>query len=177
MNLDLLGPAIAVIVFAGGVAGLAFNAWYPAAEEGAQTRDLVNRLTGLVATLSALALGLLVASANNFYNTQKASLELVCARVILLDGVLRRYGPEAAPARAALRDFVRSSYQGTLSGEQASLIVPTVGHAVGRMDKVFVAIDTLRESAPASQQYKIAKAEDLAGEINDQRLQMSLQLD
>jgi hypothetical protein len=44
------------------------------------------------------------------------------------------------------------------------------------MDKVFVAIDTLRKSAPPEKQYQLATAGELAGEINDQRLQMSLQL-
>jgi hypothetical protein len=177
VTLDLLAPIIALIVFASGVAGLAFSAWRPVAEQEDQTRDLVNRLTGVVATLAALVLGLLVAQANSVYNTQKASLELVCARVIQLDGLLRRYGPEADPARVLLKDFVRSSFEGVGNGEHVSLTVPTIGHAVGRMDKVIVAIDSLRQSAPATQQNQMIKAADLAGAINDQRLQMSLQLE
>jgi hypothetical protein len=174
---DLLAPIIALVVFASGVAGLAFSAWRPVAEQETQTRDLINRLTGLVATLTALALGLLVAQANDVYNAQKNSLELVCTRVIQLDGQLRRYGPDAAPARAVLKDFVRSAYEGAWNGDRSSLTVPTVGHAVDRMDKVFAAIDALRTSAAPAQQYQLAKAADLAAAINDQRLQMSLQLE
>jgi hypothetical protein len=49
-------------------------------------------------------LGLLVASANNFYNTQKAGLETVAARVLRLDSLLRRYGPDARPARERRKD-------------------------------------------------------------------------
>jgi hypothetical protein len=158
------------------VAGLAFHAWNPPAQHEVQTRDLMGRLTGLVATLSALVLGLLVASANTFYNTQKAGLELVCSRVIELDSLLGRYGPGAGPARIVLKDFVKSSYDGVWDRGRGNLTVPTVAHAVGRMDKVFVAIDTLRKSAPPEKQYQLATAGELAGEINDQRLQMSLQL-
>jgi hypothetical protein len=38
--------------------------------------------------MSALVLGLLIASANNFYNTQKTGLETASARVLQIDGVL-----------------------------------------------------------------------------------------
>jgi hypothetical protein len=76
------------------MAGLAFHAWQPRSDKHvSETRDLINRLTGLVATLSALVLGLLVASANSFYNTQKASSETVSARILELDGVLRATVP------------------------------------------------------------------------------------
>jgi hypothetical protein len=53
-----------------------------------ETRDLINRVTGVIATLSALVLGLLIVSANNFYNTQKSGLETASARVLQIDGVL-----------------------------------------------------------------------------------------
>jgi hypothetical protein len=109
---DLFAFVVAAVVFVSGMAGLAFHAWHPRKdEEVGETRDLINRLTGLVATLSALVLGLLVASANNFYNTQKTGLETVSARVLELDGVLRRYGPDAQPARELLKDLVTGSYE------------------------------------------------------------------
>jgi heme/copper-type cytochrome/quinol oxidase subunit 2 len=73
---DLFAFVVVAIVFVSGMAGLAFHAWHPSdTEQVSETRDLINRLTGLVAAMSALVLGLLVASANSFYNTQKASLE------------------------------------------------------------------------------------------------------
>ena len=107
MSQDLLAVVVAAVVFISGLGGLTYRTWYPANEaEVAETRDLINRLTGLVATLSALVLGLLIASANNFHNTQKAGLETVSARVLELDGVLRRYGPDAQPARDLLKTFI-----------------------------------------------------------------------
>jgi hypothetical protein len=136
---------------------------------------LINRLTGLLATLSALVLGLLVASANSFYNTQKASLETVSARVLELDGVLRRYGPDAQPARDILKDLVTGSYERVWEGDNGTLRMPTV-EAAGRMDSMFFTLNALREASPDSRKYLMAKAGDLATSINDQRLQMSLQL-
>ena len=53
--------------------------------------------------------------------------------------------------------------------------MPTVD-AVARMDSMFFALNALREAAPDSRKYLMVKAGDLATSINDQRLQMSLQL-
>jgi hypothetical protein len=110
MSQDLFAVVVAVLVFLSGIGGLVYQTWDPRNEEVNETRDLINRLTGLVATLSALVLGLLIASANNFYNAQKTGLETVSARVIALDGVLRRYGPDAKPARDTLKELITGSY-------------------------------------------------------------------
>src|SRR5271166_2961546 len=107
MSQDLLAFAVAAVVFVSGMAGLAYRAWYPGNEEEvAETRDLINRLTGLVATLSALVLGLLLAPANNLSNTQRGGPETISGRVLKLDGVLRRYGPDAQSARTRMKDLI-----------------------------------------------------------------------
>ena len=49
--------------------------------------------------MAALVLGLLIASANTFYNSQKSDLEILSGRVIELDSILRDYGPDAQPIR------------------------------------------------------------------------------
>jgi hypothetical protein len=54
--------------------------------------------------------------------------------------------------------------------------MPTVKRAVERMDRLLLTLNALRESAPDPRKYQMAKAEDLATLINDQRLQISLQL-
>jgi hypothetical protein len=125
--------------------------------------------------MSALVLGLLIASANSFYNTQKSSLETVSARVLELDGVLRRYGPDAQPARHILKDLVTGSYERVWGSENGTLRMPTV-EAIAQMDSLFFTLNSLREAAPDSRKYLMAKAGDLATSVNDQRLQMSLQL-
>ena len=61
---------------------------------------------GMIATMAALVLGLLVASAKNFYDTQSSELTQLSANVILLDRVLAHYGPETKEARDLLRGAV-----------------------------------------------------------------------
>jgi hypothetical protein len=61
---------------------------------------------GLVATLAALVLGLLIASAKSSYDAQSAELTAMSAKAVMLDRVLAHYGPEAREAREVLRSSV-----------------------------------------------------------------------
>jgi hypothetical protein len=61
---------------------------------------------GLVATMTALVLGLLVSSAKGTYDTARSEVIQMAAKVALLDRVLALYGPEAAEARGELRGVV-----------------------------------------------------------------------
>jgi hypothetical protein len=67
------------------------------------TWDSIKIGTGLIATLTALVLGLLVSSAKSSYDTLNAEIAQGGARIILLDRVLARYGPEAGAVRSELR--------------------------------------------------------------------------
>jgi len=68
------------------------------------SRDTVKLAMGLVATMTALLLGLLVSSAKGTYDTQRTEVIQMAAKVAFLDRVLTAYGPEAAEARAEFRD-------------------------------------------------------------------------
>ena len=82
---------------------------------------------GLVATMAALVLGLLVASANNSYSTQKDGLDEIAANITLLDNTLELYGPPARNARETLRNTVTAAVA-RLWPRDASQ-VPTLGPA------------------------------------------------
>jgi len=61
---------------------------------------------GLVGTMAALVLGLLVASAKGSYDAQIAELTQGSTNILLLDRLLAQYGPETKEARALLRGAV-----------------------------------------------------------------------
>ena len=61
---------------------------------------------GVVATLAALVLGLLVASAKSTYDSRESEINQITAHVILIDNLLAKYGDDAQAARAALRQAV-----------------------------------------------------------------------
>jgi hypothetical protein len=68
-----------------------------------RSKDVVKLVMGLVATLSALVLSLLISSAKNYFDAQSAELTQSSAQIVLLDRILAHYGPETEKARAMLR--------------------------------------------------------------------------
>ena len=70
------------------------------------TKDVVRLGTGLIGTIAALVLGLLIASANTTYQTQDSQVQQLTANIVVLDSTLALYGPEAESARNILRRTV-----------------------------------------------------------------------
>ena len=68
----------------------------------ADSRDAVKLAMGLVATMTALLLGLLISSAKGTYDTVRSEVMQMAGKVAFLDRVLALYGPEAAGARGEL---------------------------------------------------------------------------
>ncbi len=92
-----------VCVFGGALLGLLVSPKLPIHHQSSESKDIVRLGMGLVATTAAVALGLLISSAKNFYDTQSTEVTQLAANYVLLDRVLAHYGPEASAARAALR--------------------------------------------------------------------------
>ena len=93
-------------IFGGAFIGAALRHSLPPHHLDDHTRDIVRLGTGLLGTLSALVLGLLIASANSSYDNQSTQVRRLTADLILLDEHLDQYGPEARPVRDLLRRSV-----------------------------------------------------------------------
>ena len=77
----------------GGTAlGMLLRLWLPAAYLNTETKDVVRLGVGLLATLSAVAISLMIASAKTSYDTQDAHFRQFSANVILTDQLLAQYG-------------------------------------------------------------------------------------
>jgi hypothetical protein len=101
---------MSVIVFAcvlsGAFVGIFLRNSLPKHHLSGATKDVVKLGTGLIGTIAALVLGLLIASANSTFQTQGAQVQQLTANVVFLDQTLARYGPEAASARNLMRRVV-----------------------------------------------------------------------
>jgi hypothetical protein len=73
---------------------------------GSDAKDVVRLGAGLIGTIAALVLGLLIASAKSSFDAQSTQVKQLTADVILLDQLLAQYGPEAATVRKLLRGAV-----------------------------------------------------------------------
>jgi hypothetical protein len=103
--------AIASVVFScsfgAALVGMVLHVKLPDRHLDTESRDVVKLVMGLIATMAALVLSLLIASASSSYNQQSSELNAVSANIILLDRTLEFYGPDAKAARDRLRDSVR----------------------------------------------------------------------
>ena len=93
-------------VFGGALLGIFLHAVLPQHHLSNETKDIVKLGMGLVGTMAALVLGLLVASAKGSYDNQSAELTQLSANIAVLDRGLALYGPETKEARAMLRGAV-----------------------------------------------------------------------
>jgi len=71
-----------------------------------ETEDVIKLGMGIVATMCALVIGLLIASAKSAFDTKDAELNQLAGDLILLDRQLVHYGPETAEARDLLRRYM-----------------------------------------------------------------------
>jgi hypothetical protein len=94
------------VVFGGALLGMMLRALLPEHHLSADSRDVVKVCMGLIGTIAALVLGLLIASAKSSFDTQRNGLAQFSANLILLDRILAHYGPEASDVRARLRQNV-----------------------------------------------------------------------
>src|SRR5947199_9805404 len=78
-----------------------------------ESKEAVKLALGLVATMTAILLGLLISSAKGSFDTARSQVMQMAAKVALLDRVLKLYGPEAMDARHALRDAIAEGVRRT----------------------------------------------------------------
>lgn len=93
-------------IFGGAVLGLLLSGLLPEGHLRDNSRSTVKVVTGMIATLAALVLGLLISSANNSFDAVDTAITQSGARIILLDRTLAHYGPETKDAREQLRSIV-----------------------------------------------------------------------
>ena len=97
------GSIVFACVFGSAASAMLVSKALPKHHLSSDTKELVKLAMGLVATMAALVLGLLVASAKGSYDTQKSEVVQMAGKVVFLDRLLAHYGPQAAEARAVLR--------------------------------------------------------------------------
>ncbi|MBL0898570.1 MAG: DUF4239 domain-containing protein [Reyranella sp.] len=94
------------VMLSGALAGVVLRRALPDRHLNDHARDIVRLGAGLVGTIAALVLGLLINSASSAYEAQRGDVRQIAADLILVDGLLAQYGPQTRPIRAMLRDGV-----------------------------------------------------------------------
>jgi hypothetical protein len=91
------------VILGGAFVGALLRKAVPDEHLAGDAKDIVRLGAGLVGTIAALVLGLLIASAKTSYDTQSGQVQRLTADVVLLDQLLAQYGSQARPIRNLMR--------------------------------------------------------------------------
>lgn len=169
---------ISSIVFgclcAGGALGLILGRTLPEQHLSHDSRELVKLGVGLVGTMGALVLGLMVGSAKSGYDAQKHGTTQLAVSVIMLDRALAHFGPETKDTRSLLHDSMVLLVESIWSEEDVlpahAKMIPTTGG-----EELYDRIHLLEPKNEAQRALKI-QALNAATEIGQTRWTLYQQL-
>src|SRR6266446_1730678 len=118
MNSAITGALVFACLFGAGLLGVRVRAALPEDHLSSETKDAVKVGMGLVATMAALVLGLLVASTKGTYDTQKGEVTQMAAKIVSSIGCWQITG--LRPRRAANFSVARSGVRSVTCGRTRS---------------------------------------------------------
>ena len=116
---------IALITAGCSFGGALFGIWLqnrlPSHHLDDASREVVKLGAGMIATITALVLGLLVSSAKGTFDTINDGIKQTSAKIILLDRILAQYGPEAKGTRDQMKQSLIFSLKAAKAPKSAGV--------------------------------------------------------
>jgi hypothetical protein len=103
MNPTIVGMIVFTCTFGGVLLGMWLQKTLPGHHLDAESKDTVKVGIGLIATMTALVLGLVTASAKSSYDAVDSAVKKTASDLLTLDRVLARYGDETGEIRKDLK--------------------------------------------------------------------------
>ena len=103
-----VGAIVFVCVFGGALLGLFLGPVLPKEHLSSETTTVVRLAMAMISLMSAVVVGLLIASAKGSFDLRDAEYRHSCANIILLDRAMAHYGPETKVGRDLLRQFAEN---------------------------------------------------------------------
>ena len=164
--------AISLISFffiaSGTLAGFYISRLLPEHHLSTESKDAIKMTWGIIATMSALVLGLLVASAKTAFDTVNNARTDMAVKYIVLHHTLVDYGPQAEGAREDLRRMVAAAFKRDWPDENLGVDVPAAPDNSNLMEGFQ---DRLSQLVPTTdnQRALLAQAQRLSGELSTSR--------
>ena len=157
------------LVFGGALFGIYVRNALPEGHLRDDVKDVVRLSTGLVGTIAALVLGLLIASAKSSYDARNTQIKQITANIILLDGLLEHYGPDAHILRVALRNAVPPMIDRIWNERDNSKSAPFVATAEGQ-----AFVNKVQELKPDNEAKRALQARVLSAAVDLAQARLSL---
>jgi hypothetical protein len=139
-----------------------------------ETKSLVSVSMAVIATISALVLGLLISNANNSFVALGGQVTSLSAQIVRLDQILHRYGPDTDQARETLRQYTEQKAADLFpsDGGRAHLGNPTTYELLQQLEESLLAL----KPANPRDQWWMAQALTLAAKVGDARWLLAQQV-
>jgi hypothetical protein len=171
MNMRPIADAVIVLisVFASGLLGLSLRGVLPKQHLQEDSLNMVRLCAGVIATLAALVLGLLVASAKANYDRVNDEVTHIAVAVVLLDRTLAQYGTQTREARSFLRAAVTYTLNTVFSEHSHGVSDLDTGQGPTQAERLQA---ELRKLAPENEEQRMlrARAVEISNEVAETRL-------
>lgn len=163
-------------VFGGALVAMFVKRCLPAHHLSAESKDVVKLGMGLIASLAALVMGLLIATSKGTYDSQSNAVKELSAKVIMLEGVLAKYGPETKETRELLRSAMTATEDRLWpsDGQHTASLAP--GEARAALETMFDKIAALSPKDDAQRALK-SRALDGTADLASARIRLFSQQD
>jgi len=158
-----IGWIVFALVFGSALLAMFVHRLLPEEHLSSDSKDVVKLGIALVATMSALVLSLLVASAKSAFDTRSNQLTQASADIVLLDRALARYGPETREARSLLQRSTAETLERfwPIQGKGSIVVDPSANPIEGLYDKI-EALTPQNDTQRSMQSQSLALAADVA---------------
>ena len=170
----IVGLIVFAVVLAGAFAGWTTKQRLPKHHLTDETKNVVSVSMAVVATVSALVLGLLISNANTKFSVLEGEVTALSAEILRLDQILRRYGPDANPARETLREYAEQKTDDLFPKEPANVRLgnPSTYELLQRLEDLLLAM----KPATPRDQWWLGQAVSLAAKMGDIRWLLAQQI-
>jgi hypothetical protein len=160
MSASSIGWIVLTCVFGGALLGMTLHAVLPEHHLNPDSKDVIKLAMGLTASMSALVLALLIASAKGSYDAQRNEITQISANIVLLNRILAHYGPETKDARELLR----------------ASVAEMIARLWRRDNTRLTEMDTTRGDALYDQIQSLAPRDEAQHALQDQALKMVIEI-
>lgn len=170
----IIGLFVFAVILAGAFVGCVIKARLPKHHLSDETKNTVSVSMAVVATFSALVLGLLISNANTSFSALGAEVTTLSAQILRLDQLLRRYGPETGSTRELLRQYAELKTADLFPDNPAdvNLADPMAYELLQQTEDSILAL----KPANARDKWWLDQALTLAGKIGDTRWLLTQQV-
>jgi len=164
MNPFIISIIVILCTLCGTHLGMGIRKLLPDHHLADDTKEIVKLGAGMIATLTALVLGLLISSAKDTLDTMNRELTQDGAKIILLDRNLANYGAETNEIRAQLRSHVAYTLKLLWHEDMSDKAALTSAEDSSALEKIQSSLRALAPRSDAQRQLQ-AQAQQLSSDL------------